>query len=959
MTTTAPSWLPYWGKTDRQDPTTRYHLLACHNLDVAAVASALLEQDPTILTRYAPRLGCSVETLRRLIVFCMAFHDLGKFEESFQNLSPDLFTALRGRSSQVLYKPERHHDTLGLVAWRNLLESDARAAHTFVYTERSPLRPSRQCDLLKVLLHGIFGHHGKPVAHLSSDERHSYFRDAATQSAIKDYFRDVKALLWDPLPPVDTIFYPCDNPSKQDYDELLCVFKSLSWSIAGLYVLCDWIGSDEETFTFHDTISSLDTYWHTHALPVAYEAVRARHILPVTPHPSPTFSTLFPELARYTPRPLQQVAITLPLGDATPQLFILEDETGSGKTEAALMLTARLISAGSAQGVYLGLPTMATSNAMYERLATSYRHLFANTALPSLILAHGGRQLSSSYQEALRAFEEALCASAPLTAGTYGAASSLDETASAVCASFFAQHRHLALFADVGVGTIDQALLGILHAKHQSLRLFALGKKVIIIDEVHAYDAYTHNLVCALLTHHAVQGGSAILLSATLPSSMRRELVEAFQRGAHIPSSHGEEPTSRYPMLTHVNGPSISYPEIPAPTERTARTTAICFLHEESEVDDWLLAQAAQGGCVCWVRNTVGDAVKAARRLRLRAASPEDVVLFHARMTMEDRLEVEGQIFASFGKHSTSSMRSGKIIIATQVIEQSLDVDFDEMISDLAPIDLLVQRLGRYRRHARDPHGDPRSAVSEDERGERRFHVLAPRWAHEPEATWYSALFPSAAYVYPRHDHLWRTMQKLCDTATGEGSVITLPGMSRELVEHVYDEAGEVPEGLEDAFFEELTEEGVKLHMAARNTLPLEQGYGVEADTSGIWLPETLTPTRLGEPSTTLRLLKQTATGLEPWASRAMPHPWQRSEVRILARYAEAMHNGTDQKEVNRLIRANMPDRARYSLCVVMRRDGESQVWHGEVLDPRAQVRTLRYSVLDGLEILHDRHDLD
>ena len=958
-----PYWQKYWGKADRKTPLESYHLLVCHCMDVAAMAQVFLDKNPHILERLAPRVNSTPQALKRLLVFLIALHDIGKFEESFQNLVPELFELLQGKKSSKPYNVR--HDAMGFVAWDKVLANAyENSPELFAFINSLPSSHRKRSPWFAALLHGIFGHHGKPVDVLNSVDQAPYFRNKQTKRDVLSFWHDMIALLYPPSQqPSHTELFHFTSP--QESTLVLQHIKAISWTLAGLYVLCDWTGSDSSAFTFHKHIHSIEDYWHNHALPTAKKSVEKRTLITPKHAAHTAFEDLFPHLASYTPRPLQQQAIATHITPDVPQLFILEDETGSGKTEAALMLAKKLQEAELGQGIYIALPTMATSNAMYERLATTYQNFFAPEETPSLILAHGQRLLSSTYQKALNLFEEAMRAKTSPGHTTYTSqgASTPDSTAEAVCAEFFAHHRHLALFADVGVGTVDQALLAVLPSKHQSLRLFALGQKILIIDEVHAYDAYTNTLVCNLLKHHAAQGGSAILLSATLPSTTRQKLTEAFQEGALYTSQktltnntlEHQTPPTDYPLLSHITPTHTD--NYPVKLSSQPRQTRCAFFHSDEDTLGWIKAQLREGRCVCWIRNTVADAVAMARELKNDPdINTDDILLFHARMTMEDRLRVEEQVLNLFGKHSTASDRKGKLVISTQVIEQSLDVDFDEMVSDLTTMDLLIQRLGRYRRHARDIHGnllESQQDLNADLRGERIFHVLAPTWSDEPQENWYADLFSRAAYVYPRHDQLWRTMRCLLSDDHQHGRVIELPTESRNLVEEVFAEDGDIPEGLENTSYEAIIEEDVEYGQALRNSLKLEDGYGVKPDTFKVWLPETQTPTRLGEPSSTLRLLKKTSTGLEPWASRKQPHPWPRSDVRILTKYAaEEDINSAHKKALTRLKNNNMSDKCRYTLCVILEPHPTTpDLWVGQVLNPHKETTTLHYSETYGLEI--------
>src|SRR5262249_39719522 len=203
--------------------------------------------------------------------------------------------------------------------------------------------------------------------------------------------------------------------------------------------------------------------------------------------------------------------VDLPEG---PLLFIIEDMTGSGKTEAAVVLSHRLMLAGRAKGLYVALPTMATANAMFTRLASSYRPLFDETRPPSIVLTHGRRDLFLGFANLPNAL--ARCDS---DAREEDDPSEIE--ASAFCADWIARSNKQAFLAQIGAGTIDQAILAVLPARHQSLRLWGVTEKVLVVDEAHAYDTYISTVIECLLKFHAAFGGSAIVLSATLPQEKR------------------------------------------------------------------------------------------------------------------------------------------------------------------------------------------------------------------------------------------------------------------------------------------------------------------------------------------------------------------------------------------------------------------------------------------------------
>jgi CRISPR-associated endonuclease/helicase Cas3 len=555
---------------------------------------------------------------------------------------------------------------------------------------------------------------------------------------------------------------------------------------------------------------------------------------------------LFPHIS--TPTPLQQWAADFPF-DGSPSLFIVEDVTGSGKTEAALILANCIMSANGARGLFIALPTMATSNQMFERLAKSYRRLFGADTHPSLVLAHGAADVHDQFQHSI------------LLANTSGdddyehgkTRADTDESISSECNAWFADARRKAFLADVGVGTVDQVFLGVLHSRFQALRLFGLGSKVLVVDEVHANDTYMHSILREVLAFHAARGGSAILLSATLPATMRRELAESFRQGLRMrnrkepPRLPERDAPAPYPLATVVSGASVT--EQPLATRPdVARTVQVKFIPSPNDVPDLIVEEALAGRAVCWIRNTVHDAVEAYKRLS--DCIPADKLhLFHARFALCDRKRIEEQALGLFGKSSTPSQRKGRVLIATQVVEQSLDLDFDVLITDLAPIDLVIQRAGRLRRHRRLADG---TLITDDTTPDGRpkpvmLYVVSPDPDSDITRTWYADVFPIAKAVYPNHDELWRTAHVLKRIGC-----ISMPDGARHLIEAVYGDTDvPVPTALAKLALDHEATTGAHKSLARTNVLKLRDGY---KKTWQSWVDDLITPTRLGDATTTLRL---------------------------------------------------------------------------------------------------------
>lgn len=902
-----------WRRVSEGEHYAMCHLLPYHCLDVAAVGSVLLREDRFLRQRMSKAFGVIEEKIVQFLVFLLAVHDLGKFAEAFQQLKYEFREGFWGKIHRSSY--DVRHDTLGYLLWVDELHGLEP-----LYESRPGLFDSRNIvslqKTLKPLVQAVSGHHGLPPLSLNVTRTvGNYFRDHDVESA--RLFVDSLGELFE-----FDISYLLELNREKNWRRQL---KPATWQLAGFAVLCDWLGSDASIFQYHDQVRSLNDYWQNIALPRAENAVDKSGILPAASATARSFPEIFPGIV--TPTPLQSLCTEIPLPDS-PQLFILEDITGSGKTEAAVTLVHRLMAKGLSQGVFVALPTMATANAMYARMAEIYRRLYAREQKPSLILSHSARHLSPL-------FEESSWQSGS-SDGRYG---NQEDTATVQCSRWLADNRKKSLLTDVGIGTIDQAILGILPAKHQSLRLFGLANKVLLIDEVHAYDHYMFPLLQTLLRFHARSGGSAILLSATLPRHMRQALVDAWQdgRGYKSGSLHSHD----YPLMTHIRDDQ-SFIESPvASRSDISGRININLWHSETEVMAVVVDSVRSGQCVCWVRNTIHDARSAYQQLQGKAEIDNDrLSLFHSRFALADRLAIEQNIIDQFGKESGSDTRQGRVLIATQVVEQSLDLDFDVLISDLAPIDLLIQRAGRMHRHIRDATGD-RSVESggADERPSPVFHVLSPPVGVTPQQDWYRSLFPKANYVYPHTGYLWRTALLL-----KEGGW-RMPNDARKLIEDVYGgDAIPIPESLEQASMEALGEWQAQTGLAKMNALKLEAGYTLDENA---WDDEAKIPTRLAGESTTVYLTVPRNGQLRP-LHEGDRYPWDLSSLNVpITKICGVAEDNPFRSALDQLTNDERLFNE-FSHVIPVEPLGDRR-WQGEVLDGQEQRIQLIYDTELGL----------
>ena len=855
------------------------HPVAYHCLDVAAVARELLRIRPAMLERMAGRVQARPDELEKLVVFLIALHDIGKFSRGFQALVPQFWP--EKALGPFREAPYISHWQLGfdmLLARNNIMALAEKLEQRDAYG-------------LNPLLMAIAGHHGRPPV---KDSDANPDGDRICMQIAHEFLIDMLSLLSPP---------PCPWLSSKSA-------KPLSYWLAGLTVTADWLGSNREFFRFHAPDRDPVDYWRETALPAARKAVGQAGLIPPEPAQRADYAALF---GMGTPRPLQERIAELPL-PAGPTLFIIEDATGSGKTEAAALLALRLMQAGKGAGLYFALPTMATANGMFARMKEHYARLFAEDARPSIALAHGRRDLDEAFAKVklrgLRLPAEGL-ATQP------GGAE--NEAAAAQCARWIGDDRRKTFLAEIGVGTLDQALLAVLPSRFQSLRLWGLSDRVLIVDEAHAYDAYMSKELERVLQFHAALGGSAIILSATLPAQKRLELARAFLEGLEgaqaaartmTPHDDGNAAPEKapYPLITTISATGISEAGNIAPAPDSVRRVQVTRLGGEEEAIDRIAQASARGAAVAWVRNAVDDAIRGAEMLRARGIEAD---LFHARFAMCDRQRIEHDAMRRFGKRAEVSERAGRVLVATQVIEQSLDLDFDLMISDLAPIDLLIQRAGRLWRHM-----DKRPRAKRPVPGPHML-VISPDPDMVENENWLNNMGHKGAHVYANHGLLWRSAKILFDKGGFE-----TPGDLRPLIEMVYGDpqAMNMPAAFKDMENEAEGQTWGDRSNADFNLLDLNEGYA----RAGSWLEENAVRTRLGEKTRTIRLARIRQGRLAPWCAEEDEYrAWALSEISLRACWLKNADISARWQEEAKAISQSWPKWQRDLLIAPVSEDGD------------------------------------
>jgi CRISPR-associated endonuclease/helicase Cas3 len=750
-----------WAKWSSSGEPDTYHPLPCHLADVAAVAKAMWEDivSPGTRRRLAAELGLCEESAGRWISFLVGLHDLGKASPAFQMKKGAARPRLEAAKLQFrTIAGSAPHGAVSTLALRNLLGEEFDL----------PREVAGRVATAVGGHHGIFPSHADVLA--ASGDPAGKGRWVAVRA-------DLAAVLAGLLDlPRDT------RPSAFG--------NAAAMKLAGLVSVADWIGSDE-TYFHHQAgdaskVPELDPeeYW-----PKAQEWARdALRSLGWTGWPGEigaprTFRQLFPEIQRA--RPVQEAVAELAEQLQGPALVVVEAPMGEGKTEAAMHLADHWGATLGQRGCYFALPTQATSDQMFERVRRFLSRRYPDEVV-NLQLTHGHAALSTGFGE-LRERAGRLLHPGEL----YDEAAGADGAPSNVIAAEWFTRRKRALLAPFGVGTVDQALLAALQTRHGFVRLFGLAGKTVIVDEAHAYDAYMTTLLARLLEWLGALGSPVVILSATLPRERRTGLVAAYARGAGWAApSAGER--AAYPRLSWVAAESSGERRVETSPQnrRELRVEWVDGrLRDRGECCPLavrLREALAGGGCAAVLCNTVSRAQALYRALKPHFPDTADdgepeLDLLHARYLYEDRQEREARALLRFGRGEGTRRPHRAVLVATQVIEQSLDIDFDLMVSDHAPADLLLQRAGRLHRHERErPPGLGAPA---------RLWVCEP-WRFEGDAPSFD---PGTQAVYDRHI-LLRSWLELRDRES-----VRLPDDIEAIVEAVYDDARECPPELGEA----------------------------------------------------------------------------------------------------------------------------------------------------------------
>lgn len=648
-------WLPFW----------------MHSFDTAGIMEKLAQKRlPESISDYLCAECGGREKLFSTLKFCALVHDIGKLTIVFQS---------------------RIYDAVDFSPFADCVELPKSSS--LVNASDTPHALASEAILLK---HGcpkgvasIAGaHHGRPSALADVCDQIS-----GACTAVENFYgkrgkyRKLFEALWK-----EWIDFSLECAGFSELSDLPDMAVPAQVVISGMLVTADWIASNTTYFPlisadnkgeFGDYPKRIENAWTTIGFPNMWES-KARFGLD---------DEAFKERFGFLPNPTQADIISTATDAESSGIYIIEAPMGLGKTEAALALSEILAARAGAGGMFFGMPTQATSNGIFPRLEKWAGGLAEDEqTLLAIKLAHGNAALNEDYRE------------------LFTGHSNLNiESDSGLIVHDWFSGRKQTLLSDFVIGTVDQLLMAALKQKHVMLKHFGLSGKVVVVDECHAYDAYMSQYLDMAIKWLGIYKVPVIILSATLPEKRRAELIEAYTDSEKHRAKHTEAYVDKT-IADEAWKHSLAYPLLTYTENNAVKQKALAFDGENKEVSvrriirDEVAATAGyaveRGGCVGVIVNTVRKAQEIAAELQ--SAFPKaEVIIMHAQFIMTDRAKREEQILKRVGKHSTPESRHGLIIVGTQVLEQSLDLDFDLMITELCPMDLLLQRTGRLHRHNR------------------------------------------------------------------------------------------------------------------------------------------------------------------------------------------------------------------------------------------------------------------
>lgn len=814
----------FWAKTGIQDSSTEKGQeslseglsLVQHMLDVGSVAEQLWDMwlAPGLQKRFSEHLNLSMEDTRALVCWLAATHDIGKATPEFSGQLDK-----QGDENLAIYRQRIEQQDFEFP--ESLVSPDTRCPHSkYSQSILVYLLSKNFNDISRRLaetLASISGaHHGTPIDYLPNS-------DADSSNIILKCLSPKWHATWQELYDITLARFGASPALQHLVQHGQAIPVSVQFCITGFVIMSDWIASNPDFFpmgTFGSAEQEQRARIGWQALGLEQRWTAALDTNPDTPA-ADLYASRF-GWNNPTLRPMQEVVVEAARSMQSGGMMCIEAPMGQGKTEAGLIAAEFLAQATGRTGVAFAAPTQATSNALFDRVTEWVKYQTNNVAQEhgepvkphSMFLGHSKNRFNKSYKELSKAdiFDESSTPGQENNQKTLHPGTSL------------ARHSWLSgtkkgLLSSFVVCTIDQVLMTALQARHVMLRYLGLASKVIIIDEVHAYDAYMNQYLSTALYWLGQMNAPVILMSATLPSATRDDLMECYAKGLKIrqkglPASKRNRFSDLSANLSapqessqNITPLDLDYPVIHTLTAEdngTPKKWKVEQPVEQTEIELKLIDDSPKSvlnvlkplandhGCAAVICNTVGRAQKMYAFLSEQFGE-EHVILTHSRFTATHRTEQEKLLVSKLGKKAHYSEADGEassrphrlIVVGTQVIEQSLDLDFDVMITDFAPVDLVLQRMGRLHRHDSRNSSERTPAYRKPVcyvRGVETFgsRIEAPDFPHGSKAVYEPMiLLSSYAQLLPHFD----------------GGLIRIPADISPLVQKTYQEnaSAEIP----------------------------------------------------------------------------------------------------------------------------------------------------------------------
>ena len=829
-----PETASFWAKTGDKDSPTRGLSLVQHMLDAGSVAARLWDTwlAPGLQKRFSEHLHLSMEDTRSLVCWLAATHDMGK-------ATPEFSGQLDARRDE------------NLAVYRQRIEQQDFEFPEDLVTPTSGMRCPHskysQSILIHLLTSNIEGmprkvaealasisgaHHGTPADYRSNS--------ADLSNVILERLSPKWHATWQELYNITLERFGASSALQQLARHGQAIPVSVQFCITGFVIMSDWIASNPEFFPM-GTFGSADQEQRAR---IGWQALglEQRWIAALDTNPGTPAADLYASRFGWsnpTLRPMQEVVVEAARSMQSGGMMCIEAPMGQGKTEAGLIAAEFLAQATGRTGVAFAAPTQATSNALFDRVIEWVKYQTNNVAQEhggpiephTMFLGHSKNRFNKSYEALSKAdiFDESSASKQENNRKTLRPGTSL------------ARHSWLSgtkkgLLSSFVVCTIDQVLMTALQTRHVMLRHLGLASKVIIIDEVHAYDAYMNQYLSSALYWLGQMNAPVILMSATLPSATRDELMKSYAKGLKVGAEPHKvtapAPPSQNDLMAKMKARLAGIQAAPKPeaSEKPILDLDYPVVHtltaedngtpkkwkveqpvEQTEIELKLIDDSPESvlnvleplandhGCAAVICNTVGRAQEMHAFLSEQFGE-EHVILTHSRFTATHRAEQEEILVSKLGKKAHYSKADGEdssrphrlIVVGTQVIEQSLDLDFDVMVTDFAPVDLVLQRMGRLHRHDSRSSSERTPAYRKPVcyvRGVETFgsHVEAPDFPRGSKAVYEPMiLLSSYAQLLPHFD----------------GEPIRIPADISPLVQTAYQEnaSAEIPSAWAEVF---------------------------------------------------------------------------------------------------------------------------------------------------------------